>query len=608
MTRIFYADRWNTAHPQLIMENDIMSITVLPELGGRILDIQREDMTFLHRKYPQSVHFGTYVEHGGIEECIGKAPGTLWNTPWRVKEMQNGVILSTTSSTAFSKILIQKHIILDDVEPILQIKYDFINIDTKFNKFTFGIHPELCLGDNFKENEYHVPTEEGMLEGKFQEIGFKKFVTPGAGWCAATYNGIAFAQLFPQNVIDCFEIYYPRVGTHFVLQPLIWGAGLSPNRKASFTSIMYAGEGDVQTIQDLYERKQDTLVSSYEKIEPPAERIFTEREELFIQRRPQITMPIDEFGQLPRRRLRDDFLEQAVVDEQFEIEENIPVPQINPLQEERVLQAETAHAVHEVTAEIESLLEGTRITRAQRARQLPEVQKTRKHLEIAREQVSFPADEITAIFLSSIAGSIRMQAWEEPKIDVDITRQLESNNEEQAKEIPNNTRPEITQDDKNLIIRSIGGDDNHVVNYALRMPQRLNSIELDFVDSNVLISDLLPTHLKINGLSGKIEINGGITENSIYEVKSVSGDITLQLHPNANCSITATSAMGAIECDVELTDCELLPKRISGVFNANNAQINVNTIRGTIRITRIKEQESKDTNLPSAGEQRRRYG
>lgn len=53
---------------------------------------------------------------------------------------------------------------------------------------------------------------------------------------------MAFGTLFPPGVIDDIEIYYPCIGTPFVIQPLIYGVGLSPDRRVSFVSMFYFGE------------------------------------------------------------------------------------------------------------------------------------------------------------------------------------------------------------------------------------------------------------------------------------------------------------------------------------------------------------------------------
>jgi DUF4097 and DUF4098 domain-containing protein YvlB len=170
-------------------------------------------------------------------------------------------------------------------------------------------------------------------------------------------------------------------------------------------------------------------------------------------------------------------------------------------------------------------------------------------------------------------------------VEIEVTRQIEVTDEEDATEILNETRPEITQDDTTLVIQSRGGNGKPIVNYSIRIPREMSKIELDFVDGNVSVLDILPARLKINGLSGNIEIKGSIVENSVYDVKSVGGNISFKIDPQSSCSVKATSLVGSVECDLELEDIERQPNRISGILNGNTAQINLNTVKGNIRIT-----------------------
>ncbi len=105
-------------------------------------------------------------------------------------------------------------------------------------------------------------------QSKFTELGFKKFVSPGESWGAVTYDGMGFGMLFPPGVIDDIEIYYPCIGTHFVIQPLIYGVGLSPDRRVSFVSMFYFGKRDVDTIQDLYTSKREESNRWRQRSEP----------------------------------------------------------------------------------------------------------------------------------------------------------------------------------------------------------------------------------------------------------------------------------------------------------------------------------------------------
>lgn len=293
MTKIYEADKLNAGNPQLILKNKHISVLLQPEIGGRILDVEMNDFPFLHRTYPKSVQFGSYTEYGGIEECIGSPlRNRLWKAPWRIEKGTGEVTLSVISPTRFGRVLLSKTLSLESTAPILRIEYSFTNFDQQFNKFTFGIHPEICLGNALKNNTYYLPLEDQLLSGGFTEFGFKKFVTPGAGWGAVTHDGMAFGMLFPPGVIDNLEIYYPRIGTHFVIQPLIYGVGLSPNRRASFVSMLYFGEGNVDTIRDLYASKIDELTMSYGPIDAFPERMIKDTQQV-----PQETLPFNQFGQ-----------------------------------------------------------------------------------------------------------------------------------------------------------------------------------------------------------------------------------------------------------------------------------------------------------------------
>ena len=279
MTRIYETDKLNAGNPQLILENKHISVLLQPEIGGRILDVETNNFPFLHRTYPKSVQFGSYTEYGGIEECIGSPlRNQLWKAPWRIEKETGAVTLSIISPTRFGRVLLSKTLSLEPNAPILRVEYSFTNFDQQFNKFTFGIHPELCLGNSLKDNTYHLPLENQLLSGGFTEFGFKRFVTPDAGWGAVTYDGMAFGMLFPPGVIDNLEIYYPRIGTHFVIQPMIYGVGLSPNRRASFVSMFYFGEGDADTIQDLYTSNIDALAMNYGPVDAFPERMIKDME------------------------------------------------------------------------------------------------------------------------------------------------------------------------------------------------------------------------------------------------------------------------------------------------------------------------------------------
>ncbi len=539
MTKIYETDKLNTGSPQLVLENKHISVLLQPEIGGRILDVETKDFPFLHRTYPKSVQFGSYTEYGGIEEYIGSPlRNQLWKTPWRIEKGTGDVTLSVISPTRFGRVLLSKTLSLEPNAPILKVEYSFTNFDQQFNKFTFGIHPELCLGNALKNNTYYLPLDDHLLSGEFTELGFKKFVTPGAGWGAVTCDGMAFGMLFPPGVIDSVEIYYPRIGTHFVIQPMIYGVGLSPNRRASFVSMFYFGEGDVDTVRDLYASKIDELTMNYGPIDAFPERMIKE-----AQWGPQVTLPLDK---LEGSSTQPGATHPEVADP------NIQAP---PAATEDF--------------EPDSQTEG------------PDTPK------ILRERRRFDRPQITDIRLSNVNGTILVEGWEEDVIALETILQAQAETAEEAKRQIEDVRPEVIQRGERLMIRARGEAQQKITaNQYLRVPQhRLRTLELNFVNGTATIIDVKPARLKISSMAGVVTIRGEIGESAEYDINTVSGDIQMELADPAACTINANSVTGVLKCDSDLIDAEVRSNWLSGILNAPKADLRLNSISGNIALT-----------------------
>ena len=556
MTRMYEADKLNAGKPQLILENKHISVLLQPEIGGRILDVEANDFPFLHRTYPKSVQFGSYTEYGGIEECIGSPlRNQLWKAPWRTEKGTGDVTLSVISPTRFGRVLLSKTLFLEPNAPILRVEYSFTNFDQQFNKFTFGIHPELCLGNALKNNIYHLPLEDQLLSGGFTELGFKKFVTPSAGWAAVTYSGMAFGMLFPPGVIDNLEIYYPRIGTHFVIQPLIYGVGLSPNRRASFVSMFYFGEGNVDTIRDLYTSKIDELTMNYGPIDAFPERMIKEAQWV-----PQVTFPFNQFGGASAQ----PGATRPVAD---------PNPQAPP----------AATADFQPNSQTED----------------PDGPK------ILREQQRFDHLQITDIQLSNVNGTILVEGWREDAIALETTLQVQTGTGEEAKQQIEAARPEVIQRGERLMIRARDEAQQKItVNQYLRVPQhRLRALELNFVNGAATIIDVKPDRLKINSATGVVTIRGEIAESAEYDINTASGDIQMEPAESVACTIDANSVTGVLKCDSNLIDAEVRSNWISGILNAPKANLRLNSISGNIVLTnttRGKVVQQKDKTATTA--------
>ncbi|MEK7398752.1 MAG: hypothetical protein AAB116_17605, partial [Candidatus Poribacteria bacterium] len=198
MIQITEDDVLGAGKKQVIIYNDEIKIAIAPEVGGRIADIRNRETTFLYTTYPKGVAFGPYTEYGGIEECIGSAPGNLWNVAWLYEIKDNGVLLQVMSRS----ILVRKFITLDESLPIIKIKYDFFHTGNTMTKFTFGIHPEISIGGVFKDNGYYIPSKDEIIQGIGKSAGFKQSVQTPESWCSVSNGKYSFGQMFPKDVID----------------------------------------------------------------------------------------------------------------------------------------------------------------------------------------------------------------------------------------------------------------------------------------------------------------------------------------------------------------------------------------------------------------------
>ena len=270
MTTIGEADLYGTGKSEVVLENSHLKVIISPHLGGRIVDVKADGGQFLYTTYPEGYPAGFYSEYGGIEEFLERPPGYLWGQAWKHEIEADGVSLCIERDNIF----LEKRISLDENMPIVKVEYSILNIGPNLVKPAFGIHPEICIGNDAASNHYHVPTGKGIFSGGCEQTK-KRYVRPAQGWCAGTGEKSLVAMLFPDKLLDGVEVYYPDTGTHLNLSPLIYYVGLSPGKEARFTCAMYFGEGNADTAVELWAEYADKLPSQYGSV--PEDRLEAAR-------------------------------------------------------------------------------------------------------------------------------------------------------------------------------------------------------------------------------------------------------------------------------------------------------------------------------------------
>ncbi|MFC1719380.1 hypothetical protein ACFL6S_37365, partial [Candidatus Poribacteria bacterium] len=471
MSNIYEEDILNAGKNQVIISNDNAKVAIVPELGGRIADFQSGEAKFLHRTYPDGVNFGPYTEYGGIEECIGGAPGTLWNTDWKWEQQNGGVLLQARSKN----VLVRKLISLDDTEPIIKIDYSFYGFGVTFSKFTFGIHPEVSIGGELEKNLYHVPTGGELLNGAYPEPGFKSKLPPSEGWCAITYDGKVVGQMFPEGVIDVVQLYYPKVGTHMILGPIIFGVGVSPEMCAGFTYMVYMGDGDVETVKEIRAAREAELTTEYEPFDTAEipEELLAELEERAGQ--PVEAGPPPPGGppgmprvpgipQIPKVEIPD---VGAIIQNALKGIQGMKIPNLN-------IDAELSPAVEPKTDE---------------AGQSGEFR-----------TAALPPE--TNIAIEHLKGNVDIHAWERDYVDYSEVKGTVG-----VGEGGGSTQVKV----------EASGD------YSLRIPRNVSRISLNFVNGNASIFGVASS-LKVSGVNGNANIvAAGVPEDSELAVSLVRG-------------------------------------------------------------------------------------
>jgi hypothetical protein len=521
MSQVYEEDILNAGKNQVIISNDNTKVIIIPDLGGRIVDIQTGETNFLHRTYPKGVDFGPYTEYGGIEECIGGAPGTLWNAVWKWDQQDGGVVLQSLSK----QILVRKLITLEDEGPIVKIDYDFFNLGNTFSKFTFGIHPEICINGALRDNQYFVPTNGDVLSGGYVEPGFKNKILPSQGWCAITHEGKAFGQMFPEGIVDVVEVYYPKVDTHLVLEPIIFGVGTSPEKYAGFTYMLYLGEGDVGKVKEIRASRDDQLSARYESFD--RERLSTDS--------------ITELSALVRERERDELEERLRREAKGPILPTTGVPDMDTI----------AIAIEGYTDMLNQRINVKADTADARA-------DADAPADVAGSGQTEELPPNTGINIKHLKGDITIHGWEKNHIEYD------------------NIRGSIEQNEGNIRIETSG-------NYSLKIPKGTPKLYLDFVNGNMSIFDVISS-LKISGVNGNVNIvSAGLPEGSELDISLVNGNIELSMPLESSFTLSA-SGSGEITSEIPLDEEERTRSQLKGKLKDGAAKIILGTMKGNISL------------------------
>ena len=170
----------------ITVENDLLRLTVLPDLGAKIYDIVHKEtgenlLWHNPRVRPHKVPFGSRfddVYSGGWDEIypndaevvVGpdRFPdmGEAWSLPWdyEISEGRNSVTLTTRVQTPISPAQLQRKLTLRSGESKFSCSYEFRNLSQNEIKFLWKVHAAFPIN---RACRIEIPARYGIVEPRF---------------------------------------------------------------------------------------------------------------------------------------------------------------------------------------------------------------------------------------------------------------------------------------------------------------------------------------------------------------------------------------------------------------------------------------------------------
>lgn len=155
-----------------ILENASLRVTVLPELGGKVLELidKTADRDLLWhnprvppRRAPYRAEFDDWWCGGWdevfptgdvarLEDELLPYMGELWSVPWsaRSEEGDSVCVVTTSHETTMAPARFERRLELRGDEPVLRAQYRLTNIGLRPLPFLWGIHPALAVTDRHR--------------------------------------------------------------------------------------------------------------------------------------------------------------------------------------------------------------------------------------------------------------------------------------------------------------------------------------------------------------------------------------------------------------------------------------------------------------------------
>ena len=172
--------------PALVLENGLVSVTVVPSMGGHVASLvdlagERELLWRNPRLTPRLAPYGAWFDDwwsGGWDEIFPggdlstlhgeKLPymGELWCVPWSASSWAapdgSEAAITSTGLGNIAAAKFTRRLALRADQPVLWASYRIENLDVHPLPFTWGVHPAFAVG---ADHRIDLPANGGMVVG-----------------------------------------------------------------------------------------------------------------------------------------------------------------------------------------------------------------------------------------------------------------------------------------------------------------------------------------------------------------------------------------------------------------------------------------------------------
>jgi len=176
----------------VILENEYLKLTVLPEIGAKIYDIiykpQQKNLLWHNPRIPpMKAPFGAAFDDvwsGGWDEIFpNDAPcnydgerypdmGEVWSIPWnysvsRTEERPQAVTLVTSVTSPITPCKLTRTLTLKEGEASIHLQYALENLSHTSLKFLWKLHPALAINETCS---IEIPASRGIIDPRYRHL------------------------------------------------------------------------------------------------------------------------------------------------------------------------------------------------------------------------------------------------------------------------------------------------------------------------------------------------------------------------------------------------------------------------------------------------------